>query len=89
VIVNVVENAPPGTVTLAGTVKTDVSETDSVTTSPSARARPPSTIVPVAVAPATRLVGTATDAIDGSGVTSMFAVFVSPPYEPEIVTLVG
>jgi hypothetical protein len=70
---------PPGTVTLAGAVATDVLLLVSATTAPPEGAAPPSVTVPCEVFPPVTLVGLRLTALTGAGDTVRLAVCVFPP----------
>jgi len=79
---------PAATVTLEGTVATDVFPLERVTTAPPDGASPLRVTVPVELLPPVTLVGFRVSEPRAAGVTVKVADSVAPAYVPEIVTLV-
>ena len=89
VTLNVALVLPPDTVTLDGTVATEVLLLDSDTTAPPLGAGPFNVTVPVELSPP--VTGDGLKAMDvsiGGGTTESGDVLVTPSYSPEIVTAV-
>ena len=80
VTVKVVDVLPPGTVTLAGTVATDVLLLERITIAPPAGAAPLRVTVPIEELPPITLDGLSVtdDAVTGAGVTARLVVSVVP-----------
>jgi len=86
VTVNVAVFAPAATVTLAGTVATDVFDEERVTTTPLPVALPVSVTVPVDETPPKTLAGLSVTEESAAGVRTIGAALVVPEYVAEIPT---
>ena len=88
-MLNLAEVAPAGTATVAGTVA-DALELLRVMTAPVEGAGPVRyTVLPVDETPPTKAAGESATEDNTTGLTVSVAGLVTPPYDPEIVTLVA